>query len=465
MSVDAGERQVTADQSLASLPTALQATPLFEAFGELVDASGGMLEFSDLLKRPLDAFKYLQLSVETGEVALARQNLQVNCVMLGSANEAHLAAFREHPEFPSFRGRMELVRTPYLLSYLDEQRIYDKQIAGSVRRHVAPHATRIAGMFAVLTRLVRGDSQRLKGDFGEVAAGLSAIEKADLYALGRVPERLTLEQRKLLRASIAELYDEGRTRASYEGIAGASPREMQNVLFDAAQSTRYACLSPLAVIDELDELCTRTSQFSWLREGSVSGGYHDHAKFRELLRERLLDSWSEEVQDASGLVDEAQYGGLFERYIEHVSAWSKSERLRNRLTGTFEEPDAVMMKEVEGLLGWAADPTDFRRGMLSKMAAWAIDHPGERAKNEVVFADHIRKLRDAVFSSRRKPLGEICRDIVRLVREQDPTLSGDRKSELRKVLGGLRDRFGYCDACACEAAAMLLRHRFRDVVQ
>ncbi|MCU0693767.1 MAG: serine protein kinase PrkA, partial [Polyangiaceae bacterium] len=80
MSVDAGERQVTADQSLASLPVVLQSTPLYEAFGELVEAAGGVLEFSDLLKRPLDAFKYLQLSAETGEVALARQNLQLNTV-------------------------------------------------------------------------------------------------------------------------------------------------------------------------------------------------------------------------------------------------------------------------------------------------------------------------------------------------------------------------------------------------
>ena len=90
LSVDAGERQVTADRSLGALPTALQSMTLFEAFGELVDAAGGLLEFSDLLKRPLDAFKYLQITAETGEVALRSQNVQVNCVMLASGNEAAL---------------------------------------------------------------------------------------------------------------------------------------------------------------------------------------------------------------------------------------------------------------------------------------------------------------------------------------------------------------------------------------
>ncbi len=60
MSVDAAERQVTADRSLSALPPSLQAVSLYEAKGELVDAAGGLLEFSDLLKRPLDTFKYLR---------------------------------------------------------------------------------------------------------------------------------------------------------------------------------------------------------------------------------------------------------------------------------------------------------------------------------------------------------------------------------------------------------------------
>src|SRR3984957_5286245 len=144
LSVDAGERQITMDRSLQSLPASLQAVTLYEAKGELIDAAGGLLEFSDLLKRPLDAIKYLQLSVETGEVALTAQNVQLNCVMIGSANELHLDAFREHVEFASFRGRLELARVPYLRSYEQERRIYDTHVAPHVRRHVAPHATETA---------------------------------------------------------------------------------------------------------------------------------------------------------------------------------------------------------------------------------------------------------------------------------------------------------------------------------
>jgi hypothetical protein len=70
--------------------------------------------------------------------------------MFASGNELHLAAFREHHEFESFRaGSSHPV--PYLLRYPDEQRIYDAQVAPQVGGHVAPHATELAAQFAVLT--------------------------------------------------------------------------------------------------------------------------------------------------------------------------------------------------------------------------------------------------------------------------------------------------------------------------
>ena len=53
MRVDAAVRQVTADRSLGALPPSLQTLTLFEPMGDLVDANRGMLEFNDLLKRPV----------------------------------------------------------------------------------------------------------------------------------------------------------------------------------------------------------------------------------------------------------------------------------------------------------------------------------------------------------------------------------------------------------------------------
>lgn len=471
LSVDAGERQITADRSLSALPTALQTTTLFEASGQLVEAAGGVIEFSDLLKRPIEAFRYLQLTLETGEVALEKQTIQTNVVMIGSANEVHLAAFREHHEFPSFRGRFEFVRAPYLRSWLDEERIYDAQIVPFVTRHVAPHATRVAAQFAVLTRMRQPEAKRYSEALAPIVASLTAVEKMDLFATGAVPDRLDPEAQKVLRAGISALYHESDASVDFEGRVGVSPREIRTLLLDAAQSRDYACLSPFAVLAELEELCKRTAEYEWLKEKQLAGGYHDHRLFREVVRTRLLDTIEEELRTASGLVEEARYGELFDKYIAHVGVWVKGEKIRNAVTGEFENPDERMMREVEALLGVKSKHEDHRRWLISTVAAWAIDHPGEKVVNAVVFPQQIRKLRDAVFGERRKAVALVVRDLVSLLREQSPEdkrepgwglLEEQRRAAMRAL--ERMKAIGYCDRCALDAASALLRARFAELV-
>ena len=471
LSVDAGERQITADRSLAALPTALQATTLFEAHGELIEAAGGVLEFSDILKRPLDAFRYLQLTLETGEVALPHQTVQTNVVMIGSANEIHLSAFREHPEFPSFRGRFELVAVPYLRSYLDERAIYDAQIAPHTGRFVAPHATTVAAEFAVLTRLTKPKFENYPDELGKVVKNLTADQKLDLYATGLVPDALESDAKKVLRAGIESIYRETESAVEYEARDGASPRTMRTVLLNAAQSNEYDCLSPFAVLHELDELCKQTSEYDWLREKVASGGYHDNKEFRKIVRERLLDRIEQEMRIASGLVDETRYSELFDRYINHVSVWVKGESIKNPHTGEYEKADERLMREVEGLVGITQKPDEHRRSVISFIAAWAIDHPGLKLDNAAVFPDLVKKLREAVFVERRKPVALLVRDLVSVLRSRkekgdvagDKDLGEGRRREALVTLERLKT-MGYDDASALDAATAVLRARFAELV-
>lgn len=464
MSVDAVERQLTMDRSLASLPASLQAITLYEAKGELIDAAGGVLEFSDLLKRPLDAFKYLQLSVETGEVALTAQNVQLNCVMTGSANELHLDAFREHPEFASFRGRLELIRTPYLRSFVHEQRIYDTHVIPHIRRHVAPHSTEMAAQFAVLTRMRKPNTDKYARALSNALSGLTAVEKMDLYSTGRPPERLEPDAQKVLRAGVREVFEESDSYPIYEGRIGASPREIRVVLLDAAQSSVYRCLSPLAVLDEIEQLCQRKAEFEWLQQDTQAGGYHDVKLFRETLFSRLLSVWEQELYASSGLVADEQYDELFEKYVQHVSVWTKKERIRNKHTGDYEEPDENMMREVERLLDVKGDVDEARKQMISAIAAWAIDHPGQKVEAKTVFPMYLRRLRDAIFSDKRADVARQARDIVIFVRDEASGLDATRRKEVRAVLDGLASRFSYCDDCAADMASMLVRKRYSDLI-
>jgi predicted Ser/Thr protein kinase len=463
LSVDAGERQITMDRSLQSLPASLQAVTLFETKGELVDAAGGVLEFSDLLKRPLDAFKYLQLSVETGEVSLTAQNVQLNCVMIGSANELHLDAFREHAEFASFRGRLELARVPYIKSYEQEKAIYDTHVTPQVRRHVAPHATEVAALFAVFTRMRKPNPDRYPRALGAIVSTLTAVEKADLYSLGKVPERLDADSQKVLRSAIKDVWNESDSYPIYEGRVGASPREMRIALLDAAQSTAFQCLNPLAVVEEIDALCQRKNEFEWLQQDPIIGGYHDVKVFRDTLNARLLSAWEYELYVSSGLVQEEQYSELFDRYVQHVSVWVKKERLFNRVTQKHEEPDEKMMVEVERLLDVKGDAQDWRRALISAIAAWAIDHPGQRVDPAGVFPQHIRRMREAIFAERRPAVARLARNLVVLVRDQGVGLEAERRRDAEATIARMSERFGYCRHCASDAASMLMRKRFHDI--
>jgi serine protein kinase len=474
LSVDAGERQITADRSLSALPTALQATTLFEAHGELIEAAGGVLEFSDLLKRPIDAFRYLQLTLETGEIALPHQNIQTNVVMIGSANEIHLAAFREHPEFPSFRGRFELVPAPYLKSYLDERVIYDDQIAPFTGRHVAPHATTVAAEFAVMTRLTKPSPDRYSSELGKIVKELTVEQKMDLYATGVVPELLEGDAKKVLRAGLGAIYRELEASVDYEGKDGASPRTMRTVLLNAAQHPDYECLSPFAVLAGLDELCKQTSDHDWLRLKPQAGGYHDTKEMRALVRRRVLDRIEEEMRVATGLVDETRYRDLFDRYVANVSVWTKGETIRNPHTGDYEKADERMMREVETLLGVTTKNEEHRKSLISYIAAWSIDHPGEKLVYATVFPDLQKRLKEAVFADKRKAVALLVRDLTRILRTQKEEtaeasdkelkdLGDGRRREIAQMLERLR-AMGYNKASALDAAMAVLRARFAELV-
>ncbi len=459
MSVDASERQITADRSIESLPASLSALTLFEPFGELVDASGGIVEYSDLLKRPLDAWKYLLLAIENGEVSLTMSNLPINAVMLASSNELHLGAFRQHPEYNSFRGRIVRIRMSYLLDVHCEQEIYDGQIVPQIPRHVAPHTTYVAALWAILTRLQRPSAERFTdSDLGTIAASLSPMEKADLLADGTVPARFEADQAKVLRGGVAEIALEGATASEYEGLSGASPREIRMLLLDAASDDTDACVSPVVFLSRLEEFCER-DDYEFLKD-QTDGPYRDHRAFVDAVRERWLDIVEGELRTASGLIDEHSHLGLFDRYVTHVSHSVKQERVHNPVTGQDEDPDLELMKRVEDTLD-VDNSAGFRNDLLGAIAAWAIDHPDRDVDYERLFPRYLEQLRQAYFDERRGQIGDIGRAVVALL-EEDDTLESDVREGAQQALKVLTSRYGYEKSSAKVALGALVAVRYRD---
>ena len=459
MSVDASERQITADRSIESLPASLSALTLFEPFGELVDASGGIVEFSDLLKRPLEAWKYLLLAIENGEVSLQMSNLPINAVMVASSNELHLSAFRQHPEYNSFRGRIVRIRMGYLLDVHAEREIYDGQIIPQIPKHVAPHTTYVAALWSVLTRLRRPDASRFSdSEVGTIVAALTPLEKADLLSDAVVPSRFDSDQAKILAGAIAEVELEGAAVSDYEGISGASPREMRMLLLDAAADRDEPCVSPVTLLNSMAEFCER-DDYEFLKAQS-DGPYRDHRAFVDQVRERWLDLVESELRAASGLIDEQSPLRLFDRYVTHVSQWVKKERVFNPVTGQDEEADVDMMKRVETDLG-SDDAEEFRNELLGSIAAWAIDHPEQEVDYESLFPHFIEQLRQAYFGERRAQVGEIGRAIVAVI-DEDDDLDESLREAAQQALQVLIGVYGYERSSAKVALGALVDARYHD---
>ena len=122
------------------------------------------------------------------------------------------------------------------------------------------------------------------------------------------------------------------------------------------------------------------------------------------------------------------------------------------------------MEEVESRLGYPDRAEDTRRSLVNQIAGWVIEHPDEPIDNAHVFSSQMKRLRDAVFAEKRVAIARLARDMVVLLRSEGTGLNEARRVEVRAMLDRLRERFGYEESSAGDAAAALIRERFADAV-
>ncbi len=459
--VDAVVRQLTGDRSLSSLPQILQSTTLYEPTGDLVDAHRGVIEYNDLLKRPLDSFKYMLSTCEKSSVALPNQILHLDLVFFASSNETHLNAFKEYADWPSFKGRIELVRVPYLKSYLAEQDIYKSQITAEVvQTHIAPHAAYVAALWAVLTRLRKPKPDRYPKALRGTIAALSPLQKADLYATARAPSGLTLEKARAVRAHIQDMSAEDRGDGIYEAQIGASPREVKLVMLNAAQRADFASLSPLAILAEIKSLCTQKSIYPFLQL-EPEGQYGDHAAFVDVVRERWLDLADDELIRAMGLVTRDQYDELFRRYLVHVSHAGRGEKLLNPITGNFEDANFDFLEEMEKHFGVEKDARDFRSRVLGRIGAASQHGPIDPGDYRELFPNLFEKVEESYYAQQRSTISKIANDVLMLMSDDSGRLGIEDERKAKECLEHLTAELGYNADSAKEMVATLVSERYR----
>lgn len=459
MSIDAMERQLTMDRNIANLPNILHNIAFHDTMGPLVEANRGILEFSDFLKRPVEAFKYLLSTVEKGTLNLPSSTAMLDIVFFATTNEKHLDAFKMLPDFQSFRSRMELITAPYLLRPAQEAKIYEADLRAIAKlKPITPHAVDMLCMWAVMTRLKQPDPEYFDTKHRALIARLDPPAKAKLYDNQPLGARFKQHDEQQLQELRREIMNESQNVLVYEGRFGASPREIRTILYRASQDSDHASLTPMAIFDQLEKIVKDRSVYEFLQI-EPRGEYHQAGEFIKVIKDEFARIFEHEVINAMTLVEDIQYENLFHRYVEHVVAHVKREKLYNKITGSYEAPSEKIMQEVEKILEVSIPVDKHRENLIGRVAAYKIDHPNETLSLTAIFPDFLETISQHYYRERQKVVDSNFVAMMKLETPDDRSLSERERDLAKTTYAGLSTKFGYDMSSARECLRFLLGHR------
>jgi len=386
----------------------------FNFDGELNIANRGLVEFIEVLKLDV-AFLYDLLGASQEHKIKPKKFAQTDIdeVILGHTNEPEYRRLQNNEFMEALRDRTVKIDVPYVTRLKDEIKIYEKDFnPNRVKgKHVAPHTIEIAAMWAVLTRLVQPKH-----------ANLTLLQKLKLYN-GKTLPGFTED-------NVVELKRE----AMAEGMHGISPRYIQDKISNALVShPDEACVNPFMVLHELE---------TGLRHHSLITSQEQLTHCKELLsvvKEEYEDIVKNEVQRAIA-ADEDALTRLCSNYIDNVKAYTQREKVRNRYTGNYEEPDERLMRSVEEKIDIPEGrKDDFRREIMNYIGALAID--GKKF-------DY--KTNERLQKALELKLFEDQKDTIKLTSLVSNVVDKATQEKIDVVKSRLIHNYGYCEVCSTD---------------
>ncbi len=319
----------------------------FNFDGEFHVANRGLIEFVEVLKLDV-AFLYDLLTASQEHKIKPKKFAQcdIDEVIIGHTNEPEYRKLQNNEFMEALRDRTIRIDVPYCTRLSNETRIYDKDFNNEriVGKFIAPHAVEMAAMWGVLTRLE--DPKK---------ASLSLMQKLKLYN-GRAIPGFTEDNVKELRKE-----------ARREGMDGISPRYIQDKLSNALVNDAHSTINPFMVLNELEK---------GMKHHSLVADEETRKKYRELLGEvkkEYENIVKTEVQKAIS-ADEDAIGRLCGNYVDNIKAYTQREKVKNRFTGEYEDPDERLMRSIEEKIEIAdARKDDFRREIMNYIGALSLD--------------------------------------------------------------------------------------------
>ena len=386
----------------------------FNFDGEFNVANRGILEFVEVLKLDV-AFLYDLLGASQEHKVKPKKFPQTDIdeVILGHTNEPEYRRLQNNEFMEALRDRTVKIDIPYVTKLADEIKIYEKDYndRNVIGKHIAPHTIEMAAMWAVLTRLEEPKH-----------ASLSLLQKLKLYN-GKTLPGFTDE-------NIKELRDE----AVKEGMIGVSPRYVQDKISNALVAHPEArSVNPFMVLNELE---------AGLKHHSLINSDETRARYRDLLvvvKEEYENIVKNEVQRAIA-ADEDALKRLCGNYIDNVKAYTQREKVKNKYTGQYEEPDERLMRSIEEKIDIPdSRKDDFRREIMNYIGALSIDGKTFDYKTN-----------ERLYKALELKLFEDQKDTIKLTSLVSNVVDADTQAKIDVVKGRLIQNYGYDEESATD---------------
>jgi predicted Ser/Thr protein kinase len=231
---------------------------------------------------------------------------------------------------------------------------------------------------------------------------------------------------------------------------------MKSLLAEAGSSTDRKFLSPLAVFEAMAHLLRDKSVYDFLRL-EPDEGYHDCDAFIERVRDEYFRWVSVEVYDSMGLVEETEYDRRVDDYFRHVRAYVAGEKVLNPRTSVYEPPSVSVLEGLENLMKLRESPDSFRRNLITRIAAYSIEHPGEKIDFHEIFTDVFKNLRDSYYRNKAKALIQIAKHVLVFGTDDESMIPVAERPKVEQTLKVMRDKYGYTDDSSKEAISFVLR--------
>ncbi len=457
MSIDAFEKQVTLDKNYVNLPSLLQAINFHQYLGPIVEANRGLLEFSDLLKRPIETFKYLISAIEKSSINLPSGTAGLDIIFVATTNDKHLDAFKSIPDFSSFKGRFELVTVPYLLLPKQEELIFKRDVE-LIRKikPICPHAINTLCTWGVLTRLKQPDPEKYAPKYRTLITRLDPFSKLNLYQNEALSSNFTRQEQGLLKEVRDKIISESQGTLIYEGRFGASPRELKAILHRAAHNSNYSDLTPMSIFEEIENLMKDISVYEFLQFES-RGNFHNNNYFLEKLKENFTRTFENEVIQSMSMVGEKEYSSLLERYVMNVVAFLKNEKIWDEVSRTHITPSEKLMNDIESVLPLSASVGEHRNNLLSRIAAFRIENPKKDVVVSELFHDYLVAIKEHSYNEKRKVIDQNFKTMLALERGE----SVDKEKEDLALLTykNMEEKFGYSRRATYDCMVFIFKQK------